>query len=50
MLAELNRLAEVGAAVHARQKSLNDVPCAQIEPSDSFDRFRIQEFLRVAHR
>ena len=50
MLAKLDRLAEVRTAMHAGEESLDDVPCAEIEPGDPLDRLRKQKSLGIVHR
>ena len=50
VLAELDRLAEVRAAVHARQEALDDVPGAQVQPGDPLDRLRMQKSFGIGHR
>ena len=50
MLQEFDGLAEVGAAVHARQKTFDDVPSPQLQPRDPLDRFRMQKSFGIGHR
>ena len=50
VLAELDRLAEVRAAVHAGEEALDDVPRAEIEPGDPLDRLRMQKSFGIVHR
>ena len=50
VLQELDRLAEVGAAMHARQKAFDDVPGPHVEPRDPRDRFRMQKSFGIGHR
>ena len=47
MLAELDRLPEIRAVVHAGEEALDDVPRTQLEPCDPLDRFRMQESLGI---
>ncbi len=43
MLQELDRLAEVRAAVHPREEAFDHVPRPNFQPRDPFDRFRMQK-------
>ncbi len=49
VLAELDRLAEVWAAMHSRQESLDDMPRSQFQSGDAFNRFRMQKSFGIGH-
>ena len=50
VLPEFDRLAEIGAAVQAGQKAFDDMPCPEVQPRDSLDRFRMQKSFGIGHR
>ena len=50
VLEELDGLAEVRAAVHPGQETLDQVLGAEIEPGDPLDRLRKQKSLGIVHR
>ena len=50
VLAKLDRLAEKGTAVDARQKSLDHVARAHLEPANPGDRLRMQKSFGIGHR
>ena len=50
VLAEFHGLAEVGAAVHPRQETFDDVPSPQVQTRDPFDRLRMQKSFGIGHR
>ena len=43
MLQKLDRLPEIGALVHPRKKTFDDVPGPNFQPRDPLDRLRMQK-------
>ena len=50
VLAKLDRLAEVGTAMHAGEETLDDVAGPHFQPRDPLDRVRMQKSSGIAHR